>query len=216
MPFEEWRDRPNLGYIRGDKYSVAVDAGHSASHVEQFYELLDAENLSLPDITVITHWHWDHTFGMHAVNGLCIANHITNRHLEDYKKKLETEGTEEFFSMYDAIRNEYPGQAPVIVTLADIIFDGNLSLDLGGCTVNLLQTEAPHTDDSTLVFIPEEKVLFIGDSACGALPNWKKDTRLCRKLADCISSVDADTVIDGHWVKQTKEETLSDIMADIC
>ncbi len=153
---------------------------------------------------------------MHAVNGLCIANSITNRHLEEYKKKLESEGTEEFYSMYDAIRNEYPGQAPVIVTLADIVFDGNLSLDLGGCTVNLLQTEAPHTDDSTLVFIPEEKVLFIGDSACGALPNWQKDTRLCRKLADCISSVDTDTVIDGHWVKQTKEETLSDIMADIC
>ncbi len=37
MSFKEWRDRPNLGYIRGDKYSVAVDAGHSANHVEQFY-----------------------------------------------------------------------------------------------------------------------------------------------------------------------------------
>ncbi len=55
MSFKEWRDRPNLGYIRGDKYSVAVDAGHSANHVERFYELLDAENLPLPDITVITH-----------------------------------------------------------------------------------------------------------------------------------------------------------------
>ena len=38
---------------------------------------------------------------------------------------------------------------------------------------------------------------------------------LCKKLADCISSMDADTVIDGHWVKQTKEEALNDIMTDI-
>ena len=27
-PFEKERDRPILGYIRGDNYSVAVDAGH--------------------------------------------------------------------------------------------------------------------------------------------------------------------------------------------
>ena len=26
-PFEEERDRPNLGYIRGDRWSLAVDAG---------------------------------------------------------------------------------------------------------------------------------------------------------------------------------------------
>ena len=29
MPYEEERDRPNLGYIKGDKWSLAIDAGHS-------------------------------------------------------------------------------------------------------------------------------------------------------------------------------------------
>ncbi len=29
MPFEEKRDRPNLGYVKGDKLSLAIDAGHS-------------------------------------------------------------------------------------------------------------------------------------------------------------------------------------------
>jgi len=27
-PYEEKRDRPNLSYIRGDKWSLVVDAGH--------------------------------------------------------------------------------------------------------------------------------------------------------------------------------------------
>lgn len=27
MPFEEERDRPNLGYVKGDKLSLAIDAG---------------------------------------------------------------------------------------------------------------------------------------------------------------------------------------------
>lgn len=31
-PYESERDRPNLGYIKGDNWSLAVDAGHSATH----------------------------------------------------------------------------------------------------------------------------------------------------------------------------------------
>ena len=35
-PHEEERDRPNLGYIRGDRWSLAVDAGHSDVHTAEF------------------------------------------------------------------------------------------------------------------------------------------------------------------------------------
>lgn len=55
MPFEEERDRPNLGYVKGDKMSLAIDAGHSESHVREFYDLLQKEGLPLPSLTVITH-----------------------------------------------------------------------------------------------------------------------------------------------------------------
>ena len=34
MPFEEERDRPNLCYVKGNRLSLAVDAGHSAAHVK--------------------------------------------------------------------------------------------------------------------------------------------------------------------------------------
>ena len=40
-PMEEERDRPNLGYIRGDNWSLAVDAGHSEAHTREFYEALE-------------------------------------------------------------------------------------------------------------------------------------------------------------------------------
>ena len=66
-PYEEERDRPNLNYIRGDRWSLAVDAGHSESHVREFYQALEDEGLPMPELTVLTHWHWDHTFGMHAI-----------------------------------------------------------------------------------------------------------------------------------------------------
>ena len=52
FPFEEERDRPNLGYIRGDRWSLAVDAGHSDDHVALFYRALEDAGLPLPALTV--------------------------------------------------------------------------------------------------------------------------------------------------------------------
>ena len=36
-------DRPVLAYIKGDKSSLAIDAGYSASHVQDFYRAIEAE-----------------------------------------------------------------------------------------------------------------------------------------------------------------------------
>ena len=36
FPQDPGKDRPNLGYVRGEKMALAIDAGHSASHFEDF------------------------------------------------------------------------------------------------------------------------------------------------------------------------------------
>ena len=72
LPHEEPADRPVLGYIRGERYSLAVDAGNSRRHVEKFYAALDAAELRRPDFTVLTHWHvWPSCGGRrgHRVRG---------------------------------------------------------------------------------------------------------------------------------------------------
>ncbi|MDQ7094400.1 MBL fold metallo-hydrolase [Desulfosporosinus sp. PR] len=56
-------DRPVLGYISGQKYSLMVDSGNSRRHVELFNDSITNEGLRKPDFIAITHWHWDHTFG---------------------------------------------------------------------------------------------------------------------------------------------------------
>jgi len=212
FPFEEARDRPNLGYIRGDRWSLAVDAGHSADHTAAFYRALEAAGLPLPGLTVLTHWHWDHTFGMHAVHGLCLANEKTNGHLLAFREKLAREGRESFLALHESVRREYEGNRPVVATPADMVFAGELLLDAGDCPVRVFQAEAPHTDDTTLVHVPGEKVLFVGDAACGAFPGWKRNPALCRKLADAVEAVDAELCLEGHWTPETKRDVLEDLM----
>ena len=211
-PNEKERDRPNLGYIRGDRWSLAVDAGHSDAHTEEFYHALEKAGLPLPQLTVLTHWHWDHTFGLHAIHGLSLANAVTNRYLREFRDRIEKNGPEEFLAMDESIRKEYAGNRPVRIVPADMEFTGEMTLDAGNCLIRVFQATAPHTDDSTLIEVPGEKVLFIGDCTGGAFPGWKKDPELARELASTIAATDAEICMEGHWVPDSKAGTIKDLL----
>ena len=215
MPFEAERDRPNLGYVKGDHWSLAIDAGHSAAHVEEFYKFLEKEGLTLPRLTVLTHWHWDHTFGMHAVKGLTLANNRTNGYLAEWKNKIETNGPKEFFALHESIRREYGANTEIIVKKADMVFSGEIILELGGCRVQVIEADAPHTDDSTLIYVEHDKTLFLGDSTCSDFFTGMKNPELCRKLADTIRGINPEICMEGHWVPVNPEDTLTDLMSDI-
>ena len=194
---------------------MAVDAGHSDAHVDEFYDALKKEQLPLPELTVITHWHWDHSFGMHRVNGLCIANSRTNRHLKEYAAKIAAEGEETFLSLDPSIRKEYEGGRPVVIVPADIEFKKTLRLDPGGLSVCLSTSVSPHTDDTTLVYIPEEKFLFVGDCICGVFPTWEKDSQKTKDLIRTIEGIEAQHCLGGHWTLLTKEELLIALREDM-
>ena len=211
-PYEERRDRPNLSYIRGDKWSLAVDAGHSEEHTQEFYRALEEEGLPMPQLTVITHWHWDHTFGMHAVHGLRLANERTNQYLDAFRKRLEAEGTEFFLEMDERIRNEYEDGKPVVVTPADLVFRGEMLLDAGNCPIRVFQAEAPHTDDSTLIEIPGEKLLILGDCTGGAFPEWTVDQTLADKLAQTVREINPEICLPGHWTPLSPEIIIQDLL----
>ena len=212
-PYEEERDRPNLTYIRGDRWSLAVDAGHSKEHTEEFYHAVEDAGLPLPRLTVLTHWHWDHTFGMHAVHGLTLANERTNDYLENFRQRLEREGTGFFLAMHESIRLEYEGgKKPVVVVPADLVFRGEMRLDPGGCPVRIFRAESPHTDDSTLIEVPGEKVLIMGDSDGGTFPDWKVDPVLAGRLADTVRAVCPEICLIGHWIPLSPEEIIHDLL----
>ena len=211
-PYEEERDRPNLSYIQGDRWRLAVDAGHSADHTREFYRALEEAGLPLPELTVLTHWHWDHTFGMHAVHGLCLANERTNRYLEDFRARLEKEGTAFFLAMHESIRREYADGKPVVVTPADLVFRGEILLDAGNCPVRIFQAEAPHTDDSTLVWVPGENVLILGDCTGGAFPDWTVDQPLDDSLAETVRQINPGICLPGHWTPLAPEIIIEDLL----
>ncbi len=210
-PFEDERDRPNIGYIKGDKINLAIEAGHSENHVKEFYSALNKVNLPLPDLTAVTHWHWDHTFGMHAVHGLTIAEERTNKHLQ-YQQSLAKEDLsyqQKMMSMDACIQKEYEDQT-MTVTPADIVFHDHLTLDLDGIHAEISHIPSPHTDDGTVILIKEEKVLFIGDAISGPYPDYDHpDPLKSAQLKQCIEQLDFSICVGGHWIPESKEELLN-------
>ena len=216
---EEETDRPVLGYVKGNKYSLAIDAGNSAKHVEKFYFELRKANLKLPDYTVITHWHWDHTFGMHAAVGKTIAGHGTNNKLKevmtwkwsdaDMKARLETGQDIELCDR--CIKIEYPNREDIKVISADIDFKGSVVLDLGGIHCEIMATKAPHSEDSVLIYIPDEKTIFIGDADCEDYydNNGQYDKDKLQAFIELIKGIEFNTYVLGHDEPQTKHEVIT-------
>ncbi len=70
---------------------------------------------------------------------------------------------------------------------------------MGGVCAKLMTAVSPHTDDSTLIYIPEDHFLFVGDAICGEFPTWEKDTQKAMQLGKTIDLLDADHCLGGHW-----------------
>lgn len=165
FPHQPEFDRPMLAYLKGSKFSLAIDAGYSRSHVDSFYSALKESGLEKPDFTVITHWHYDHTFGMGHISGASIAHCRTNGFLKDQQEKAADAGYFDRLKQEDAaFAKEYRGQRDPEIVLSDIEFTHRLVLDLGDMTAVIFHTESPHSEDTVCIYVPEEEILFLGDS----------------------------------------------------
>lgn len=210
-------DRPLIGYIKGDKYSLMVDAGNSRNHVKKFNDSIEESNLRLPDYVAITHWHWDHTYGMNAVTGKTIACEITNERLKVMSKWQWTEEAmnQRLLSGEDIefadtnIRKEYKILQDIKVVPADIVFKNDLEINLGGLVVILKNVIAPHSEDSVIVYVPEEKAVFIGDAySIDFYNNYNYDSAKLQSFINMLESLEFNTCFLGHSSPLKKTEII--------
>ncbi|GAF08322.1 MBL fold metallo-hydrolase [Paenibacillus pini] len=87
MPQYSETDRPTLGLICGENFSVIVDSGNSPAHARDFLNLVEQIDIAPVKFVVITHWHWDHIFGMDTMKLLSISHNQTKDRIE-YLKTL--------------------------------------------------------------------------------------------------------------------------------
>lgn len=202
------KDRPTLGLVCGDQYSLIIDAGNSAQHANDF--LREIEKLHVPPVKylVITHAHWDHFLGMNEFAATVIVNSQTDDVLKKWRSyKFDDSSLEEYVNSnqmnkmcMEIIQEEIPNRANFKLNSPDIIFEDRLTIDLGNKVCILEKISSTHTDDSTVVYIPDEKVIFLADCVYSTTTNslfHYKQAMLLPMIQD-IQKYDADMFLLGH------------------
>ncbi len=82
---------------------------------------------------------------------------------------------------------------------AQITFTGDVTLDLGDHTFQLIHTPG-HTPGQIAVYVPEERVVFTGDTVFSEVQTWvmASDVDQWVEALNTISRLDVDYVVPGH------------------
>ncbi|MGG4171007.1 MBL fold metallo-hydrolase [Bacillus safensis] len=210
-------DRPILGMVAGNNKTLMIDAGNSENHANYFIQkILKYENAK-PDLVVLTHWHWDHIFGLSALpDTVSIASAQTRTNMEELLPfswsdeaidERVREGTEIEFCA-KAIKEEYKNHRDIQVVLPDVTFDRWIEIDLGGVTCVVQHVGGDHAADSVIVYVKEEKILFLGDCIYPKMYAEKVHytVKEILRLLDELDAFDADMYIPSHQRPWRKEE----------
>ncbi|BAC15272.1 hypothetical conserved protein [Oceanobacillus iheyensis HTE831] len=205
---DDAKERPTIGLVCGDKYSLVIDPGNSVQHAQDF--LKEIANLTIPQVEylVITHGHWDHFLGLNEFGGKIIVNSLTNQMLKNWQRySFEDDSLQKYVDSHimsskcmEIIKSEISMRDSFFLNSADIIFEESLTLDLGNKICTLETIKSTHTEDSTIIYVPDDNVLFLGDSAYGKTTNslfHYKQSLLLPMIKD-ILKYDAHYFVLGH------------------
>jgi glyoxylase-like metal-dependent hydrolase (beta-lactamase superfamily II) len=215
MMNDNQKERPALGVVVGDKGCLIIDAGNSPKHARELKKELIKYNLPEVSYVVITHYHWDHSFGLIEWQVPAIGNALSNEKLKAYRQlsydntSLE-KAANHYFTRHgiDCIKSEIDNRDSFKPVGLDFIYSGELTIDLGDITCQIKQVQSSHTCDSTIVYIPEEKTVFLGDCAYGHNSQGYNyyNREMMFPMLDLIFEYEADYYLCSHESICSREE----------
>ncbi|HEX7962373.1 MAG TPA: MBL fold metallo-hydrolase [Terriglobales bacterium] len=141
---------------------ISIDAGTRPDFAKSAYEALQAHAPGLPPLTtvLVTHAHWDHVGGHSYFRAL--SSHPKFYGRENYREEFEKE-----FSAPEVFGKQFFGDRfsakDVMSYKPDVAVDKRTDLNIGGTRCELIPAHGGETPDAMLIYLPDEKVMFMGD-----------------------------------------------------
>ena len=198
-------DRPSICAVVGERRTLMLDAGSSSAHTRAFVDALMSEGVAHPTAVVYTHSHWDHVFGGAELGALVIAHaSMAERLLELAATDWSDEALDRRVAAgHDSpqhaanVKEELPSPRTVEVAPADVLFEDELELELGGVTVRVRHVGGDHCAESSVMHVEADRFLFLGDCLY-ASPAGVLTAELAFPLYDTILGFDAELYVEGH------------------
>lgn len=166
--------------------ALVYDTHVSVEHARFVRETLEAEGAS--ELTVVlSHWHLDHIAGTAAFPGAeVIASERTAEHLVQKQAAIEA-GTLE----------GPPAIDPLV--LPTRTYSGRERLPVGDLEVELIEVNI-HSDDATVLWLPERRLLLCGDTMEDTVTYVDEPEAFETHLADLdrLWELDPDRILPNH------------------
>lgn len=213
-------DRPILGVVGGARSTLLIDAGNSPAHAHTLLRELALRKLAQPAYAMLTHWHWDHVFGTAALDLPTFA-HVETKRIVEIMARLDwsdaaldrrvAEGSEIAFCR-DMLKVELPDRSELTIRPPEIGFSAQVDLDLGGVTCHLVHVGGDHSPDSSIAYVPEDRVVFLGDCIYEDLYHGPRrlTTATLFPLLDCLLGYDAEYYLAAHHAEPLSKAQLAD------
>ncbi len=193
----------NPGYVVTRDGVVVIDTPQLPTHAVKMRR--EAESRGPIRYLINTEHHIDHIFGNYFFKGAGIVI----AHEEVYRNfMVPTPAINPYAYAKEAIPTDDPEGAALFpdeqTYFADpnkpsIRFTGNLTLRVGDHTFELLHTPG-HSKGQIAVHIPEERVVFTGDTIFNGCQTWVNEANPDQWLASLrvLEALEVDHVIPGH------------------
>ncbi|MEV6103560.1 MBL fold metallo-hydrolase [Streptomyces sp. NPDC051940] len=179
----------NAGFVSDGHSTLLVDTAATESRARQLRAAVLASGSPLPTTVVNTHHHGDHTYG----NGLFASAAAIVGHTE-CRAQAVASGRHLDLLWPDV---EY---GDIVLTPPTVTYDDQLTGHVGGSEVRLIHPGPAHTTGDTLVWLPQQRIVFTGDlvfhQGTPFIPMGSLTGSL--RALDLLRSLGAHTVVPGH------------------
>ena len=179
----------NVGLVVGTSGALLVDSGSSQAQGQALRDSVATVTDVALRYVVVTHHHWDHTYGLAAFDGVETIGH------ESLAASLSSEAAREAATEQGLAPDDVVGPTTSISILA--------ARDLGGIHVEIGHFGPGHTQGDLAILVPEARVLFAGDLVENGAPPQVDETTSLKNWPQVMEALltlcKADTiVVPGH------------------
>ena len=185
----------NAGFVETADGVVVIDALGSPELARELRQEIARRTPKPVTHVIVTHYHADHIYGLQAfkdAGAVIVAQRQGAAYLTSDTAALRLKASREDLFPWIDEHTRLVG--------ADIWVDGATVMRLGGMRFELRPAGPAHTPEDLVVWLPERKVLFVGDLVFrGRIPFvGQADSAHWIESLDGLLAFDAQAIVPGH------------------